>query len=90
MVIEGKFLLAMGRVFRMIEVQDNRGGGRDRMTTVVVDERLGKPVEVRAGHLMFEPERSDTRQVLVGSSSTFHTQLKHGIIPRLFASLPSA
>lgn len=83
MVIEGKFLLAMGRVFRMIEVQDNRGRGLGIAGNEVVDERLGKPVEVRAGHLMFEPGKGrSTRQVLGRIERyAFNTQLKHGIIP---------
>src|SRR5215471_6075082 len=82
-LIEGKFLLAMGRVFRMIEVQDNRGRGLGIAGNEVVDERLGKPVEVRAGHLMFEPGKGrSTRQVLGRIERyAFHTQLKHGIIP---------
>ena len=66
MVIEGKFLLAMGRVFRMIEVQDNRGGGLGIAGNEVVDERLGKPVEVRAGHLMFEPGKRSEHSPSLG------------------------
>ena len=83
MVIEGEFLLAMGRVFRMIEVQDNRGGRPRIAGNEVVDERLGETVEVRAGHLMFEPgEGRRTRQVLGGiERDAFDTQLKHGIVP---------
>ena len=83
MVIEGELLLAMGRVFCMIEVQDNRSGRLRIAGDEVVDERLRETVEVRAGHLMFEPgEGRRTRQVLGGiERDAFDTQLKHGIVP---------
>jgi hypothetical protein len=84
MVVEGEFLLAMGGVFRMIEVEDNRGGRLGVARNEVIDKRLGEPVEVRAGHLMFESgEGWRTGQVLSGiKRDPFHTQLKHGIVPK--------
>src|SRR5262245_47004884 len=83
MVLEGEFLLAMGRVCRMIEVQDDGGRGLGIAGNEVVDKRLGKTVEVRASHLVFEPgEGRRTRQVWGGIEwSAFHTELKHGIVP---------
>jgi hypothetical protein len=50
----------------------------------VVDERLRETVEVRTGHLMFEPgEGWGTGQVLSRiERSAFHTQLKQGIVPQ--------
>ena len=39
MVIEGEFLLAMGRILRVIEVQDNSGRGLGVTCNEVIDER---------------------------------------------------
>jgi hypothetical protein len=84
MVVEGEFLLAMGRVCRMSEVQDNRGGGLRIAGNEVVDEGLGEPVEGRAGPLLFEPgEGRRARQIVGGiERGAFDTQLKHRIVPK--------
>jgi hypothetical protein len=83
MVIEGEFLLAMGRILRVIEVQDNSGRGLGVTGNEVIDERLGEPVEIEAGDAVFEPgEGRGTRQVLRGIERyPLHAELKHGIVP---------
>jgi hypothetical protein len=67
----------------MIEVQDNRGGRLRIARNELVDKRPGEPVEISAGHLMFEPgEGRGTRQVLDGiEREAFHAHLKQGIVP---------
>ena len=83
MVIEGQFLLPMGRVLRVIEVEDNGRGGLGVARNEVIDERLREAVEVGAGHAVFEPrEGRGTRQVLRGIERyPLHAELKHGIVP---------
>jgi hypothetical protein len=83
MVREGQFLLTMGRVLRVIEVEDNGGGGLGGARNAMIDERLCEPGEVGAGHTVFEPrEGRGTRQVLRGIEwYSLDAELKHGIVP---------
>src|SRR5918994_6222113 len=90
MVIEGELLLAMGRVLGMIQVEDNGGRRLGIAGNEVVHEGLGEPVEIRAGHPVFESgEGGGTRQILCRiKRDTFHTQFKHGIVPETVRIIP--
>jgi hypothetical protein len=83
LVIEGEFLLAMGRVLRVIQVQDNRRRRFGVTGNEVIDERLGEPVDVLAIHTVLQPrEGRSARQGLRGIQRyPLHAELKHGIVP---------
>ena len=55
MIIEGKFLLTMGRVIRVIEVQHHGGGGLGVAGDEVVDQGAREPVEIRDRRAVFKP-----------------------------------
>jgi hypothetical protein len=90
MIVEGQFLLAMRRVFRVIEVEDNGGRGLGVTRNEVVHERPGEAVEVGAGHAVFEPgEGRGTRQVLGGvERDTLEAQLEHWVVPQTIGIIP--
>ena len=77
-VIEGEFLLAMGRVIGVIEVKHNGGGRLGVAGDEVVDQRVGEPVEVLAVDAVFQPRKGGgTRQVLGGlQGRPLHAELE--------------
>src|SRR4030095_14502207 len=83
LVIEGEFLLAMGRVLRVIQVQDNRRRRFGVTGNEVLDERLGEPVDVLAIHTVLQPrEGRSARQGLRGIQRyPLHAELTHGVVP---------
>jgi hypothetical protein len=91
MVRESQCLLPMGRVLRVIEVKDNGGRGFRVACNEMIDERLREPVEVGAGHTVFESgECRCTRQVLRGIERyPLHAERKHGIVPETVGIIAS-
>jgi hypothetical protein len=83
MIVEGQFLLAMRRVFRVIEVKDNGGRGRGVTRQAVGHERPGEAVEVRAGPAVVEPgEGRGPRQVLGGGErDPLDAELQQRVVP---------
>ena len=84
MVIEGEFLLSMGWVIRVIQVEHNRRRGLGVAGDEVVDERLRQAVEILAVHTVFETrEGGGTRQVLGPDreATARRCSLQHGIVP---------
>jgi hypothetical protein len=81
--IERKFLLAMGLVIGVIEVEHNGGGWLGGAGNEVVDQRVGESVEVLAVYTVFKARKGGgTRQVLCGIEGwPLHAELKHGIVP---------
>ena len=82
-VIEREFLLAMGRVIGVIEVEHNSGGRLGIAGDEVVDQRVGEPVEVLAVDAVFKTRKGGgTRQVLRGlQGGPLHAELKQGVVP---------
>ena len=56
-VIEREFLLAMGRVIRMIEVEHNGGGRLGVAGDEMIDQGMGKSVEVLAVDAVFKTRK---------------------------------
>ena len=83
MVIEGEFLLTMGGIRGVIEVEDNRRWRLGVAGNEVVNKRMRKAVEIGARYAVFEPgEGRSTRQVLPRiERDAFDAQLEHGIVP---------
>jgi hypothetical protein len=83
MVIDSQLLRAMRGLRGVIEVEDHRRRGGGGVGHEVVNKRVGKAVEIGAGHTVFEPgERRGTRQVLRGiERETCDAQLQQGIRP---------
>jgi hypothetical protein len=55
MVIEGKFLLAMGGIIGVIEVEHDSRGGLCVAGNTLVHQGRGETREVLAVHTVFEP-----------------------------------
>ena len=90
MIIEGKFLLTMGRGIGVIEVQDNGGGGLGVAGDEVVDQGAREPVEILAVDAVFKTEKVGALAKRAGSSGDRSTlSLNRGSCRRLLASLPS-
>ena len=81
MVVEREFLLPVGGIVRVIEVEHDGG----RRLWVAGDEvghqRLGQPIEVLPVHTVFKPrEGRRTREILLGSQwGALHAQFKQGV-----------
>ena len=77
-VIEREFLLAMGRVISMIEVEHNGGGRLGVAGDEMIDQGMGKSVEVLAVDAVFKTRKGGgTRQVLRGlQGEPLHAELR--------------
>src|SRR5215471_13428752 len=81
MIVEREFLLPVGGIVGVIEVQDY-GCRRLRVARDKVGyQRLGQPIEVLPVHTVFKPrEGRRTRQVLLWSQGeALHAQLKQRV-----------
>jgi hypothetical protein len=87
--IERKFLLAMGLVIGVIEVEHNGGGWLGGAGNEVVDQRVGESVEVLAVNAVFQAGKGGgTRQVLRGlQGRPLHAELKQRVVPETIGSV---
>src|SRR6266446_2740979 len=81
MVVERQFLLSVGRIVRVIEVEHNGGRRLWVARDEVGSQRLRQPIEVFPVHTVFKPrEGRGTREILLWSQrGAFHAQLKQRI-----------
>jgi len=81
MIIEGKLLLAMRGISRVVHIEDNGGGRLGVARDAVVHQGAGETREVFAIHLVLETgESGGTRSVMLRLQGTpLHPELEQGV-----------
>jgi hypothetical protein len=82
MIIERELLLAIRRIIRVVQIQDNGGRGLSVAGNKVIHQGSRATIEVFAVYLVFKPwEGGRTRQVLLWlQGAPFDPQFEHGVM----------